>query len=404
MTAAAALASVLARAEGQAWAGNDPYDGLTTEIGRLVMPLGWLPRFGLSQIVLRFPLARWALRPVRTVNSKALALFLGATVAGRGELGDARARSAALNLVDELARRGTKFDSDSTGWGYPFPWQSRSFWAPANTPNAVVTGTVGWHLLTCWEVMGIDRARSLGLAAAAFLARGLRATEGGRGEALAYTPSDHTRVVNISAIAARLLALSATLQSSEPLRGKAGRLVRFVLDVQRPDGSWPYSADPGGTWEDSFHTGYVLEALINVNELGIPVPVEALARGFAAYARFFDPDGGARLYSSPSSIFDAHSAAQGIITYAALDNSSYRSIPAWEGARTMALRIASWAREALWLPSKGHFAYRIHGGRRDEREFTRWVQAWMAVAMATAAGLEAKTTVSSAPIKAVGAA
>src|SRR6266850_2835680 len=275
VTAAAALASVLARAEGQAWAGNDPYDGLTTEIGRLVMPLGWLPRFGLSQIVLRFPLARWALRPVRTVNSKALALFLGATVAGRGELGDARARSAALNLVDELARRGTKFDSDSTGWGYPFPWQSRSFWAPANTPNAVVTGTVGWHLLTCWEVMGIDRARSLGLAAAAFLARGLRATEAGRGEALAYTPSDHTRVVNISAIAARLLALSATLQSSEPLRGKAARLVRFVLGVQRPDGSWPYSADPAGGWEDSFHTGYVLEALINVNELGIPVPVEA---------------------------------------------------------------------------------------------------------------------------------
>ena len=54
----------------------------------------------------------------------------------------------------------------------------------------------------------------------------------------------------------------------------------------------------------------------------------------------------------------------------------------------MALRIASWARESLWLPSKGHFAYRINGGKRDEREFTRWVQAWMALAMATAANLE----------------
>ena len=70
----------------------------------------------------------------------------------------------------------------------------------------------------------------------------------------------------------------------------------------------------------------------------------------------------------------------------------------------MALRIASWARESLWLPSKGHFAYRINGGRRDEREFTRWVQAWMALAMATAADLEPKAAVPKEPASAVGVA
>src|SRR6185295_4121778 len=160
------------------------------------------------------------------------------------------------------------------------------------------------------------------------------------------------------------------------------------LSQQREDGSWPYSSDPGGAWEDSFHTGYVLEALLNVRAQGIPVPDETLTRGFGAYSRFFDTDGGARLYPSPSSSFDAHSAAQGIITYAALDSSSARMVPTWAGGGDMAIRIASWAKQALWLPARGFFAYRINGGRRDEREFTRWVQAWMALAMATAGVLE----------------
>jgi hypothetical protein len=43
----------------------------------------------------------------------------------------------------------------------------------------------------------------------------------------------------------------------------------------------------------------------------------------------------------------------------------------------------------LWLPERGYFAYRISRGRRDEREFTRWVQAWMALGMAVSHSLEA---------------
>jgi hypothetical protein len=70
----------------------------------------------------------------------------------------------------------------------------------------------------------------------------------------------------------------------------------------------------------------------------------------------------------------------------------------------MALRIASWSLRALWLPSKGHFAYRIHGGRRDEREFTRWVQGWMALAMATAGALEVLESAPTAPVSSVGVA
>lgn len=402
MTSADALAAILARAEAAGWAGPDPYDGLASSLAGTLIPLGALPRFAFSQIVLRVPLARTLAQPRPTVNAKALGLLIGAAVRGREDLGMERARSICASLRTDLEGLANR-SGEALGWGYPFPWQSRSFWAPAGTPNAVVTATVGWHMLDLADAIGDERARSLGRSAADFLASALNESRVEEGSAISYTRADRTRVINISALAARVIARAADRRPEAGRDDLAERLVRFVLGEQREDGSWPYSADPGGGWEDSFHTGYVLEALLSVRELGIPVSDDALARGFSAYGRFFDPDGGARLYASSSSPFDAHSAAQGIITFAALDSSSVRAVPAWPGARETTMRIATWAKEALWLP-RGYFAYRIHRGRRDEREFIRWVQAWMALAMATAASLEPKVAISNAPVDAVGVA
>lgn len=387
MTPAAALASALARAEATGWAGSDPYDGLMTPIGRLITPLGRLARFALSQTMLRVPPARYLLRPAPTVNPKALALFLGSVVASRAEMGESRANGLAHRLVDEISRRGIAHGTGSTGWGYPFHWQSRSFWAPAGTPNAVVTATVGWHLLDCAETLGIDRARALGVSAANFLAQELPRTDSGPTSAISYTPNDRTRVVNISALSARLLLRAASLSSSSLLQDTAERMTQFVIESQRPDGSWPYAADRDGDWEDSFHTGYVLESLIHLQQAGVDVPSDVLSRGLAAYSGFFEAGGASRLYRTNSSLLDAHSAAQGIVTYSAA------------GEPEIASRIGRWALDTLWIDERGYFAYRIANGRRDEREFIRWVQAWMALAMAKVAAFEDVADVRS-PLKA----
>jgi hypothetical protein len=90
----------------------------------------------------------------------------------------------------------------------------------------------------------------------------------------------------------------------------------------------------------------------------------------------------------PDSPFDAHSAAQGIVTYAALAAAS--GVPEAERlkARACARRIARWCLDRLWLSDRGYFAYRIERGRRNEQEYTRWVQAWMALGMSVAGQLE----------------
>lgn len=388
MTSGETLSAILRHAETMNWAGADPYDGLASRLATFIIPLGQFPRFVLSQAVLRSPFIRGIAKPPSKENPKALALFLGAVTQGRPTLGEDRARSLFERLLSRITRQAVG-SSHGHGWGYPFPWQSRSFWAPAGTPNTVVTATVGWHLIGAGEAFTDSTALALGQSAAHFLRDEMRFSPAGVGDAISYTAQDRTRVVNLSALAARLFARVAQARPQDDLLGLADQLTRFVLSAQREDGSWPYSVDSGGGWEDSFHTGFILEALLDLRRLGVSVPQETVARGFTAYGRFFDPDGGARLFLKTGSPLDAHSAAQGIVTYAARLSDREVSPSEASTAREMAVAIADWARRALWLPAKGHFAYRIARGRRDERDYTRWVQAWMALAVAVAVHLEA---------------
>ena len=400
MTSGETLSAIFRHAEATDWAGADPYDGLTSRLGTLISPLGQFPRFVLSQAVLRSPFIRGIANPPPRENAKGLALFLGAATQGRSILGEDRARSLFERLLNRITRQAVG-SRHGHGWGYPFPWQSRSFWAPAGTPNTVVTATVGWRLIGAGEAFADGNTLAIGRSAAHFLRDEMHFAPAGEGTAISYTPGDRTRVVNLSALAARLFARVAHARPQDDFQALADQLTRFVLGAQRRDGSWPYSIDGGGGWEDSFHTGFILEALLDLRRLGVSVPREAVARGFAAYGRFFDSDGGARLFLKPGSPLDAHSAAQGIVTYASW--LSDREAPSSEAttARAMAVAIADWARSALWLPDKGHFAYRIARGRRDERDYTRWVQAWMALAMAVAARLEAAAPAAVDPREAV---
>jgi hypothetical protein len=179
--------------------------------------------------------------------------------------------------------------------------------------------------------------------------------------------------------------LAVDRKSGAALVPLAESLTRFVVSAQRPDGSWPYATEAGGAWEDSFHTGYVVESLLYLREMDVPIPDSVILRGVSAYDRFFTPEGAARLWADRDDVLDAHSAAQGVLTFAALASSSLGAADFQRDSADRAIRIAEWAARDLWVAD--HFAYRIVRGHRDEREFIRWVGAWMALAMATVAGI-----------------
>jgi len=396
LTPERALRTVLERAKGRGWAGPDPYDGLLSPIGRLLAPLGPGPRIFITQATLRSAAVRRITCPPSSVNPKGLGLFLGALARGRDTLGAGVTDPVAQEIITLLDRLAVRQDA-WIAWGYPFPWQSRFFFAPTGTPNAVVTATAGWNLLNWDKAAGDPKARALAIGAARFLSFGLHHTAiNDAAAALSYTPNDRARIVNVSMLGARLLARAAPLAGADGTRmsDQALRLLRFALDTQRDDGAWTYAVEKRGAWIDSFHTGFILEALLDMRRLGFAVPDAVLARGYAFYRGFFDEDGGGRIWARPNAPYDAHSVAQGILTYAALADGGVTDDRASAEARDRALRIAHWSLARLWLPRKEYFAYRITRGRTDEQEYTRWVQAWMALGMSAAVAMERSESLS----------
>jgi hypothetical protein len=404
VTFESALDTVLRRAQAKAWSGADPYDGLLSPLGRCAIRLGPMPRMAVTQATLRSNLFRKITRPPGTINPKGLGLFLGAVLRGRDTLGSERMELLGNDLLDRIAGTAIR-NGKQASWGYPFPWQSRFLWAPAGTPNAVATATVGWYLLDWADEAQAPPsrarlARELGNGAALFLSETLHYTPvGERGTAVSYTTGDRSRIVNVSMLAARLLKRVArdrvagqtpavSSAHADQMGGQAAGLLQFGLSEQREDGTWPYSAEMRGGWVDSFHTGFVLESLLDLRAMGAWVPEKSFRLGLDAYRGFFDPDGGARFLLRADSPLDAHSAAQGIVTYAALAADTRAPQARRKEARQCALRIARWSLDRLWLERRGHFAYRIQGERRNEQEYTRWVQAWMALGMSVADRME----------------
>jgi hypothetical protein len=396
MTPESAFVAILERAERGGWAGPDPYDGLLSPLGRLALPFGSAARLVLIQATLRSAAFRRLVNPPPSVNPKGLGLFLGAVLRGHEILGPRRALDLGEALVVEIERAGNRSDRQ-IGWGYPFPWQSRFFYAPAGTPNAVVTATIGWHMSDWAERMSSPRAQELAISAAIYISDGLpHQTAGFDGAALSYTADSRAKIVNVSMLGARLLARAGRLASASGyvnapqaarMKDQAARLLRFVLSAQLPDGTWRYSLEARGRWIDSFHTGFILEALLQLRSIGLRVPDAAIRRGFDAYGQFFDPDGGARLSMDSRSPYDAHSAAQGIVTYAARALDGEESSAARDESLERVSCITRWSLDNLWLRDRRHFAYRIVRGRTHAQDYTRWVQAWMAFALGTASAV-----------------
>jgi hypothetical protein len=324
------------RAAANDWRGIDPYDGLTSPLARFLP--GKLARQAWTQLHRRSPVNWRGLCGIRPqLNSTTLALF-------------------ALGSGDEKLReklRGLR-NADG-GWGYPFPWQSRAFYAPANKSNLICTYWAAKALHGCHpersegsqslpreaEILRSAQNDNVVEAARRFVEKNLL-----RDGYITYVAGNDTQVHNINLLGAALLGRQDCAEWS--------------VRRQRADGSWPYGEAANQQWVDNFHTGYCLVAL---RETGwFP---EAAARGFAFWDRhFWSPEFAPRYYADGSGPVDIHCCALGILTYLAF------------GQRDKAQQVAGWALENMW-DKRGHFWYQL--GNRIS--YLRWSQAWMYYAL-----------------------
>jgi hypothetical protein len=349
------------------FAGHDPFDALNSRLFQTT-PLAQSrnARFIWTQLVKRSPVD---VRPVVRVpaerNAKGVALFALALLANYRRVKTEEARQQARAMLAALL--SMKIDGYSgAAWGYNFDWQSRNFFAPRELPTIVATAFAARALV---EGDLHEEARSV----CEFIKKDLpRSVDNETEVCFSYAPNSNTRVFNASLLAAEVLA-----STGEPeLLDLAERATRYVVNNQRPDGSWYYGADPKQSWIDNFHTAYILfsmQRIINSTSFGAEFQ-PALERGYEYWKNnFFLADGWPKYYHDDPYPADAHAAASAIVTFL-----ECRGLD--RDALTMAQKVATWTIQHL-RDRRGFFYYQRRRFYTIRKPYMRWTEAWMLYAL-----------------------
>jgi hypothetical protein len=311
------------------------------------------------------------LRIPKQLNPVSVALYLqGLAHRAIAEPTDAR-RAEATRCVALLA------DLVSPGWarpcwGYPFDWETRYGPIPAQTPTVVATGIVTNALATADDVFGLSAASELIAGAAGFVLEDLNRLDGPDDTfCWSYSPLDRQAVLNATLKGSRILAQAHARGAGPGLLGPAARSVRFVMSYQRESGAWPYSIGDARTWADNFHTGYILECLLEYRRLSGDADVdEVVNRGWRYYReRFFSADATPKYFDHAPLPVDATACAQSIITLCAFGDAAMASSAATRAVELLGLQDGSFAYQR-----RRHLAVRI--------PYLRWSTAWMYCALA----------------------
>jgi hypothetical protein len=154
------------------------------------------------------------------------------------------------------------------GWGYPFDWVTRTGTIRQGTPLITSTPYMYEAFRELYALDGDIRWRK----AMASIAR--HATEDIKDYAFSdtastcsYTPFDKGGVINPSAYRASMLAYASVDLNNDRYWTIAERNLNFILETQRPNGSWYYSTDGERDFVDHFHTCFVMKALAKIDRL-----------------------------------------------------------------------------------------------------------------------------------------
>lgn len=267
-------------------------------------------------------------------------------------------------------------------WGYPFDWQSVGGLIRRGTPHITATPYCYEVFTRLFDLTGDEYYLEVARSVAAFVFEDLNDTQTGHDAAAAsYTPHDHSQVVNASAYRAFVLVDAARRFDKDAYRAKAWKNLRFIVDAQRPDGSWLYAlGSPAEAFIDHFHTCFVLKNLYKVNrELESPYLARAIRRGYEWYRRnLFDSDDNPRSFTVAPRVqivrVEMYNVAEAISLSALIS----RDFPeAFALADKLAARFVR--RGQL---RAGHWITRIYAGGITHRvPFVRWPQSQLLLAV-----------------------
>ncbi len=353
--------------------GYDPFDALNSPfLKTLAFGSRWLGVVYV-QIMKRLPVQiRPLLATRKGINPKGWGLLVSAYAASYRRSGQEsdldRARYFAKWL---LANPSTNWSGAC--WGYNFDWPNRCWFYPRGTPTIVNTAFIGQGLLDLYDITKEQIYADTALSSTDFILRDLPRTTEDDAFCFSYTPHGVTRIHNASLLGAALLGRVGRLCNRNDLLEEAKGALRYALRYQRADGSWWYGEETRNHWIDSYHTGYNLLALKDLQSLLPDGDIdESLARGFRYYLdHFFTEEGYVKYFHNRKYPWDAHAAAQALLTLDRLAELDPGRAPALQSQVMERIVDTFWNR-------RGHcFIYQVGRLFTNRLDYFRWVQCWM---------------------------
>ena len=217
--------------------------------------------------------------------------------------GDRRYWKRAVHFLEALLDTACHSKS-GPGWGYPFDWVTIDGTIPRQTPLITTLPYVYEAFEAVQQIEPDDKWLKIMHSIAEHALHDYRDYDAGRGSATcSYStlPWDRGRVVNANAYRAFLLTKAALEFGDDRYRRAVEPNLRFVLNSQQPDGSWPYAVDGRRNFVDHYHTCFVLKALVKIEQLtGRGDCRSAIENGLRYYAQhLFDAEGLPRPFAKP---------------------------------------------------------------------------------------------------------
>ena len=183
-------------------------------------------------------------------------------------------------LLIRLAISGAK----GLCWGFPFVWSTNMGIIPSNQPAATQT-SYGFDLFEqLWNITGDETYRTRLLAVARAMDEEYIDIPYHSGLAHTYHGRGYGDVI-ANAISYRMRILAGAASYGAPQYAeKAKKLALYLLEIQRPDGSWLYGQTLKNQFIDHYHTCFVIKNLYRTNlVLNIPEISSAVERGINYY-------------------------------------------------------------------------------------------------------------------------
>ena len=358
------------------WKAYDTFDGLSSPFAAFFTLDIPLLKICWQQGVRRFPLN---LRPLLGIkpgmSTKGMGFFAQGYLRRYQTYGDAAFLNKAKFCLQWLMNhRSAGFQGYC--WGNHFDYQSRGGNISRGTPTIVWTGLIGHAFLDAYEILEDDRYLAVAQSACDFILDELGWLEFPEGILLRYYPKADILVHNSNMIGASLLARVNSLAPHPRYRELGERAIQFTVHHQTTPGGWYYGVGSKWAWIDSFHTGYVLEALHTFcRSTGVTKYEPALKKGYGYFVEtFFGSDGTPRYYAQKSPPIDIQCASQSIQTLINLRELHPDSV-------TTAVKVAEWT-IANMQDRTGYFYYRKYPLITNKTPTLHWGQATMFAALA----------------------